>query len=150
MYSSTRMTSNGLRLGLIVILGTFQHSKDAVLEFCGFVVFQVEVCAWIPILACLGIIVGNPAVGIVEWTLQTLAWTVFLVVLEDRISHLNSCLLLSMYVLYDLLNTLSTFRVITLIFGFQLSYSEQIQLIDTIAHDDQPNRSKDRAGCDTC
>jgi hypothetical protein len=67
------------------------------LQFSGFIVFQVEVSSWIPILACLGIVVGYTTVGIVEWAFKSLAWTVFLIVLKDYVCH--DQLLVAMYVL---------------------------------------------------
>jgi hypothetical protein len=89
------ITSKGLSAGWIDILGTLQSSEDAVLEFSGFFCFQVEVCAWVPVAAFSGIVVGNTAVGIVEGAFQSLAWTVFLVVLENNIRH--SLLLVAVY-----------------------------------------------------
>jgi hypothetical protein len=78
-------------------LGIADYPKDAVLKFGGFVVLEVEVCARIPVLACLRIVVGNTAVGIVERAFESFAGTVFLIVLEDDVSHVP--LLVAMYVL---------------------------------------------------
>jgi hypothetical protein len=62
-----------------------------------FIVGNIEVCAWIPVLSGLRIIVQDLTVGIVERTFQAFAWAVFLIVLEDRVAH--RLLLVAMYVL---------------------------------------------------
>jgi hypothetical protein len=57
------------------------------LEHVEFIVGDIEVRSWIPILSSLGIIVKDSAISIVERTFEPLAWLPFRIVIETNISH---------------------------------------------------------------
>jgi hypothetical protein len=69
--------------------GLAEEIYHVLLEHVEFIVGDIEVCSWIPILSLFGIVVKDSAVSIVERTFETLAGLPFRVVIETNISHIN-------------------------------------------------------------
>jgi hypothetical protein len=77
--------------------GLAEEIYHVLLEHVEFIVGDIEVRSWIPILSCLGIVVKDSAVSIVERTFETLAWLPLGVVIETNISHSTLLLFLIMF-----------------------------------------------------
>jgi hypothetical protein len=73
-------------------ISTPDHVKNTALQICHFILGHKKIRARIPVLAGLGVIVQHAAIGIVERSFQTQAWTIFNSVFENSVCHgLASC-----------------------------------------------------------
>jgi hypothetical protein len=76
--------------------GLAEEIYHVLLEHVEFIVGDIEIRSWIPILSRFGIVVENSAVSIVERPFEPFAWLPFRIVFKTIVSHLSLLLFLTM------------------------------------------------------